>query len=91
LFEALDLSKYVDQFIDQEVDFNTLLTLTDGDLKELGIKAFGSRKKLLNAIKEINATISGGAGNPEMDSSKRFPISQGRSSHDSLGSARSGK
>lgn len=31
------------------------LTLTDGDLKELGIKTDGSRQQILAAISELNA------------------------------------
>ncbi|TPX61251.1 hypothetical protein SpCBS45565_g07317 [Spizellomyces sp. 'palustris'] len=52
LLESLDLENYVSIFIEQEIDFPTLLLLQDADLKEIGVKAFGSRKKILNAIKE---------------------------------------
>lgn len=31
------------------------LTLTDGDLKELGVKTDGSRQQILAAITELNA------------------------------------
>ncbi|KAI9097041.1 hypothetical protein DFS34DRAFT_133003 [Phlyctochytrium arcticum] len=52
LLESLDLDNYVSIFVEQEVDFPTLLLLQDSDLKEIGVKAFGSRKKILNAIRE---------------------------------------
>lgn len=33
-----------------QVDWQTFMTLTDDDLKELGVKTFGARRKLLIAI-----------------------------------------
>ncbi|KAJ3205134.1 Ankyrin repeat and SAM domain-containing protein 6 [Dinochytrium kinnereticum] len=54
MLESLDLSSYVSLFKEQEVDLNMFLTLGDGDLKELGIKTFGPRKKIMNAIRECN-------------------------------------
>ncbi|KAJ7371087.1 Ankyrin repeat and SAM domain-containing protein 3 [Desmophyllum pertusum] len=43
--EELKLTKYISTFNDQDVDFGTLLTLNDGDLKEVGISLFGPRRK----------------------------------------------
>lgn len=37
------------------VDMEAFLTLTDGDLQELGIKTDGSRQQILAAISELNA------------------------------------
>lgn len=54
VFEYLGLSKYTDVFVHQEVDLQTFLSLTDGDLKELGITTFGPRRKMLLAIQELN-------------------------------------
>jgi protein bicaudal C len=54
VFDYLGLSKYTDIFHQQEVDLQTFLTLTDGDLKELGITTFGPRRKMLLAIQELN-------------------------------------
>lgn len=54
VLNRLDLSKYVPVFQQQEVDFQTFLTLTEPDLKELGISTFGPRKKILLAIKDLN-------------------------------------
>ncbi|RMC11741.1 hypothetical protein DUI87_11865 [Hirundo rustica rustica] len=61
LFSKLGLGKYTDVFQQQEVgvpsrdtfvliDLQTFLTLTDQDLKELGITTFGARRKMLLAI-----------------------------------------
>lgn len=38
-----------------QVDMEAFLTLTDGDLQELGIKTDGSRQQILAAISELNA------------------------------------
>ncbi|KAG7248906.1 hypothetical protein CRUP_010570, partial [Coryphaenoides rupestris] len=40
LFSKLGLGKYTDVFQQQEIDLQTFLTLTDQDLKELGITTF---------------------------------------------------
>ncbi|XP_069427752.1 protein bicaudal C homolog 1 isoform X7 [Ovis canadensis] len=50
LFSKLGLGKYTDVFQQQEIDLQTFLTLTDQDLKELGITTFGARRKMLLAI-----------------------------------------
>ncbi|KAJ3152627.1 hypothetical protein HDU89_001320 [Geranomyces variabilis] len=52
LLSSLDLDNYVPIFIEQEVDFPTLLLLGDADLRELGVRAFGTRKRILGAIRE---------------------------------------
>ncbi|XP_051883800.1 protein bicaudal C homolog 1-like isoform X1 [Pristis pectinata] len=54
LFSKLGLGKYTDIFQQQEIDIQTFLTLTDQDLKELGITTFGARRKMLLAISELN-------------------------------------
>ncbi|CAH2322219.1 bicaudal C homolog 1 isoform X1 [Pelobates cultripes] len=54
LFSKLGLGKYTDIFQQQEIDLQTFLTLTDQDLKELGITTFGARRKMLLAISELN-------------------------------------
>jgi SAM domain (Sterile alpha motif) len=52
VLESIDHSKYLPLFIEHEIDYQTFLALEDGDLKELGIKALGSRKKILSMIRE---------------------------------------
>ncbi|OBS68595.1 hypothetical protein A6R68_02866 [Neotoma lepida] len=54
LFSKLGLGKYTDVFQQQEIDLQTFLTLTDQDLKELGITTFGARRKMLLAISELS-------------------------------------
>ncbi|XP_032890236.1 protein bicaudal C homolog 1 [Amblyraja radiata] len=54
LFSKLGLGKYTDIFQQQEIDIQTFLTLTDQDLKELGITTFGARRKMLLAISELS-------------------------------------
>uniref|UniRef100_A0A672QPS9 BicC family RNA binding protein 1 n=1 Tax=Sinocyclocheilus grahami TaxID=75366 RepID=A0A672QPS9_SINGR len=54
LFSKLGLGKYTDIFQQQEIDLQTFGTLTDPDLRELGITTFGARRKMLLAISELN-------------------------------------
>lgn len=53
LFAKLGLQNYSAAFIEQEVDLSTFLTLSDDDLKELGVKTFGARRKMLLAIQSL--------------------------------------
>uniref|UniRef100_A0A671YZP5 BicC family RNA binding protein 1 n=1 Tax=Sparus aurata TaxID=8175 RepID=A0A671YZP5_SPAAU len=68
LFSKLGLGKYTDVFQQQEIDLQTFLTLTDQDLKELGITTFGARRKMLLAISDqirgltVRATRGNGEG-----------------------------
>ncbi|XP_061169917.1 ankyrin repeat and SAM domain-containing protein 3-like [Saccostrea echinata] len=50
LLHQLGLTKYLKVFEEQDVDLQVFLSLTDNDLKEIGIKLFGPRKKMTNAI-----------------------------------------
>ncbi|XP_071808851.1 protein bicaudal C homolog 1-like isoform X2 [Asterias amurensis] len=54
LFFKLGLGKYADVFQQQEIDLSTFLTLTDNDLKELGITTFGARRRMRLAISDLN-------------------------------------
>jgi len=47
------LSKYTDIFLRHEIDLPTFATLTDDELKEIGIHTFGARKKLLLLASKI--------------------------------------
>ncbi|XP_014669291.1 PREDICTED: protein bicaudal C homolog 1-B-like [Priapulus caudatus] len=55
LLTKLGLGKYSDLFQQQEIDLTTFVTLTDQDLKELGITTFGARRKMLLAISEMSS------------------------------------
>uniref|UniRef100_A0A667WGP2 Bicaudal C homolog 2 n=1 Tax=Myripristis murdjan TaxID=586833 RepID=A0A667WGP2_9TELE len=50
LLIQLGLGKYTDVFEQQEIDYQTFLTLSDEDLKEVGVSTFGARRKMLLAI-----------------------------------------
>ncbi|KAK6171391.1 hypothetical protein SNE40_019590 [Patella caerulea] len=54
LFSTMGLGKYTDLFTQQEIDISTFTTLTDQDLRELGISTFGARRKMLLAIADMN-------------------------------------
>ncbi|KAJ8246890.1 hypothetical protein GJAV_G00256500, partial [Gymnothorax javanicus] len=56
LFSQLGLGKYIDIFQQQEIDFQTFLSLSDDDLKEVGVSTFGARRKMLLAISDLNKT-----------------------------------
>ncbi|XP_019109294.2 bicaudal C homolog 2 [Larimichthys crocea] len=54
LLSQLGLLKYIDVFEQQEIDYQTFLTLSDEDLKEVGVSTFGARRKMLLAISDLN-------------------------------------
>uniref|UniRef100_A0A1A7WE94 SAM domain-containing protein n=1 Tax=Iconisemion striatum TaxID=60296 RepID=A0A1A7WE94_9TELE len=54
LLGQLGLIKYIDVFEQQEIDYQTFLTLSDEDLKEVGVSAFGARRKMLLTISDLN-------------------------------------
>ena len=68
LLGALDLHQYADVFAENAVDLNVLMTLTDSDLRELGVQAIGHRRRLAAAIdkrRSRGATgIEGSASEP---------------------------
>ncbi|XP_033096744.1 ankyrin repeat and SAM domain-containing protein 3-like [Anneissia japonica] len=57
LLESLNLSKYHSLFEEQDVDLRVFLTLNDTDLKEIGIKLLGPRKKMTNAIARKHSKV----------------------------------
>eukprot|EP00063_Salmo_salar_P080461 XP_014055296.1 PREDICTED: protein bicaudal C homolog 1-A-like isoform X2 [Salmo salar] len=54
LLSQLGMGKYINVFQQQEIDFQTFLTLSDEDLKEVGVSTFGARRKMLLAISDLN-------------------------------------
>uniref|UniRef100_A0A7N1A8V3 SAM domain-containing protein n=1 Tax=Kalanchoe fedtschenkoi TaxID=63787 RepID=A0A7N1A8V3_KALFE len=72
--QKLDLEKYAEVFIHEEIDWDTLQSLTEEDLFTIGVTALGPRKKILNALNELrrgtfhsgemhtNGTPSSGSG-----------------------------
>jgi len=55
ILQNLSLECYQPIFEEQEVDMEAFLTLTNCDLKELGIQSSESRRQILTAISELNA------------------------------------
>ncbi|MBP8307934.1 MAG: AAA family ATPase [Burkholderiaceae bacterium] len=50
---ALDLAQYTPNFEAQDIDMSVLPTLTDADLRELGVSSMGNRKRILSAISAL--------------------------------------
>jgi hypothetical protein len=48
----LGLEKYLPLFQDQGIDFNALVAMDENDLKGIGLKLFGPRRKISSAIKK---------------------------------------
>ena len=48
--EDQELGEYADAFAENRVDASVLPTLTNDDLKDIGVLAVGDRRRLLNAI-----------------------------------------
>lgn len=51
----LGLVQYAQALAENDIDFDVLRELTDGDLKELGVTSLGHRKRLLAAIGELRS------------------------------------
>ncbi len=52
---GLGLEQYAQAFADNDIDAAMLPALTDADLKELGVRSLGHRKRLLAAVTQIAA------------------------------------
>jgi hypothetical protein len=55
--QGLSLERYVPAFRDNEIDWEVLPKLTSEDLREIGVAAIGHRRKLLDAIAALGATV----------------------------------
>ena len=58
LLHKLNLSQYVDLFVEQEVDIQAFLQLTDDDLSKIGITKVGPKVKILKEIARIRGEDS---------------------------------
>jgi len=56
---AVGLEQYTDAFLENDIDDEVLLTLTAEDLRDLGIKSVGHRRKILNAIEALTNEAPG--------------------------------
>jgi class 3 adenylate cyclase len=52
---SLGLGQYRQAFAENDIDFETLPTITGEDLRELGVVSLGHRKKLLAAIADLSS------------------------------------
>jgi hypothetical protein len=50
---SIDLAEYAPAFAEHKVDFETLLLLTDDQLKEIGIRAVGARARIMAKQRSI--------------------------------------
>ncbi|TIW61020.1 MAG: hypothetical protein E5V49_13080 [Mesorhizobium sp.] len=71
--EAIGLAKYQTVFADNEIDWSLLPRLTDADLKELGLP-LGPRKKLLEAIANLDATPVATAEKPRQAERRQLTV-----------------
>ena len=53
--KGLDLGQYAQAFADNDIDLAVAATLTDADLKEIGVASLGHRRKLLAAAAALTA------------------------------------
>ncbi|GJQ80050.1 putative RNA binding protein [Trypoxylus dichotomus] len=53
LFASIGLEKYLGLFLSHEIDLMAFSSMTEKDLAELGVNAFGPRRKMLLAIAEL--------------------------------------
>ena len=52
---SLGLQEYSKAFTDHAIDAETLSTLTNADLQEIGVRALGHRKRILAAIAVVHS------------------------------------
>ncbi len=50
---AIGMNRYEDAFLENDIDYEILLTLTADDLRDLGVSSVGHRRKILNAIQAL--------------------------------------
>lgn len=63
VLKEIGCSKYLPLFKDQDVDMRIFLTLTESDLKEIGVNLFGPRRKMIATIGRMNNLVKANMGN----------------------------
>lgn len=63
VLEEIGCTKYLPLFKDQDVDLRIFLTLTESDLKEIGVNLFGPRRKMIATIGRMNNLVKVNMGN----------------------------
>ncbi|XP_037773729.1 ankyrin repeat and SAM domain-containing protein 6-like [Penaeus monodon] len=57
VLQKLALNQYLEVFLEQEVDLDAFLELSDADLQDLGITTAAARSKILRAIASLKAKV----------------------------------
>lgn len=52
LLISIGMEKYINVFKEHEIDLNVFMTLTDKDLRDIGVSTFGARRTMLMAISQ---------------------------------------
>src|SRR5438045_6395901 len=60
----VELPEYAQAFVDNHITSGVLAQLTADDLRELGVRSVGHRKRLLDAIARLNAAPEDVSGEP---------------------------
>src|ERR1700721_513611 len=71
---GLDLGQYAQAFADNDIDLALAATLTDADLKEIGVASLGHRRKLLAAASALTAKPAAPQPPPPGQDAERRPI-----------------
>ena len=64
--ESLELERYAEAFVENDVDLRVLPSLTEDDLKELGV-SLGHRRLIQQEIAKLQASASDHASQPAGD------------------------
>lgn len=72
--QGLGLGQYASTFAENDIDLTVLPTLTDADLKELGVGSLGHRRRLLAAIAARAADATPAAPTPGLAEGERRQV-----------------
>ncbi len=67
--DGLGLGQYASSFEENDIDADLLAVLTESDLKELGIRSLGHRKRIFAAIRELRKTAE-----VSRETSRQMPV-----------------
>lgn len=73
LLNSLGLGEYIQAFEENAIDAESLQSLTDADLKELGVAKLGHRKKILEAIASISSEPEANHSDTHRETLSRLP------------------
>eukprot|EP01114_Cavostelium_apophysatum_P020580 TRINITY_DN6940_c0_g1_i1.p1 TRINITY_DN6940_c0_g1~~TRINITY_DN6940_c0_g1_i1.p1 ORF type:complete len:531 (-),score=115.10 TRINITY_DN6940_c0_g1_i1:20-1612(-) len=84
---GLGMQKYIEKFVAQEIDVDTLPYLNESHLETLGVSTLGARLRILAAIKEAKTPNSGGDETPRDREGSQSDYTQLKDSIDTLNAA----